>query len=55
VDFEVNVDTPSGCKIGCIISMASNVLADARFKSGFYMFLLCEIWINIPELPFSKI
>ena len=30
VDFEVNVDTPSGCKIGCINSMASNVLADAR-------------------------
>ena len=24
------------CKIGCIISMAWNVLADARFKSGFY-------------------
>ena len=36
VDFEVNVGTPSGCKIGCIISMSSSVFADARFKSGFY-------------------
>ena len=36
VDFEVNVGTPSGCKIGCRNSMSSRAFADARFKSGFY-------------------
>ena len=28
VDFEFNVDTPSRCKIYCIISMSSNVQED---------------------------
>jgi len=53
VDFEFNVDTPSRCKIYCIISMSSNVQEyfGNKFWNTFQNFTqvtknYCKSWVN---------